>query len=325
MSEPITAFYGAQSDPGQRPNNEDYYTVVDVEARNLMIDGLMLVADGMGGRNYGEAASVAAVETVEEILTVLLRSDQKTPPSIQEAFENALRNANTKVQEMASESPEHEGMGTTCVSVILCNNQLHVAHVGDSRAYILKDNELIQITEDHSFVAEQVRAGTISKAGAKRSRFRNVITRAVGIEDELTPDYEFFDLDGIYALLLCTDGLTNVVEDSDIAHILAYAPTPQDAADLLVAMANTNGSNDNITAVVARFGKEGPLDDPVETVVNTHPAERKWADYKDPNSSKTRIPLVILVVAVALLVIAAAYIINQGYHFTPTAPFFTRE
>jgi len=318
MPEPIETFYGAQSDPGQRANNEDYYAVVDVQARKMLIDGLMIIADGMGGRNFGEAASLAAAETVEEVLTVFLRDDQKTQPDIEECLSNALKSANTKVQELAGESPDHEGMGTTCVTAIIKGNQLHVAHVGDSRAYMLRDHELIQITNDHSFVAEQVRAGTITKAGAKRSRLRNVITRAIGIEDELTPDYIQFDLTGVHAVLLCTDGLTNVVEDSDIAHLLAYAETAQDAADRLIEMANANAGNDNITAVVARIRNPGPLEDAVETVVDAPSSETRWADYDKKALRVPHFSMMVLVVLVVIVVLLAVYFVNAS-HLVPGA------
>jgi len=313
MPEPIETFFGAHTDLGQRANNEDYYVVVDVEARKMMIDGLMIIADGMGGRNYGEAASVAAAETVEQNLTVFLREDQKTQPNIEECLSNALKSANTKVQELASESPEHEGMGTTCVTAVIQGDQLHVAHVGDSRAYLLKDHELIQITNDHSFVAEQVRAGTITKAGAKRSRLRNVITRAIGIEDELTPDYIQFDLTGVHAILLCTDGLTNVVDDSDIAHVLAYAKTAQEVADKLVEMATTNDGNDNITAVVARLGHPGPLENPVETVVDAPSSETRWADYDRKALRIPHISMTWLLVLVVIVILIAVYFASASH------------
>jgi len=282
----------------------------------MLIDGLMIVADGMGGRNFGEAASLAAAETVEEALTVFLRDDQKVQPDIEECLTNALKSANTKVQELSSESPDHEGMGTTCVTAIIQGNQLHVAHVGDSRAYMLRDHELIQITNDHSFVAEQVRAGTITKAGAKRARLRNVITRAIGIEDELTPDYIQFDLTGVHAILLCTDGLSNVVEDSDIAHLLAYAETAQDAADRLIEMANANAGNDNITAVVARIRNPGPLEDAVETVVDAPSSEARWADYDKKTLRVPHFSMMVLVVLVVIVVLLAAYFVNAS-HLVP--------
>jgi protein phosphatase len=317
MPEPIETFFGVKTDPGQRANNEDYYVVVDVQARKMMIDALMIIADGMGGRNFGEAASLAAAETVEETLSVFLREGQKTLPDIEECLTNALKSANTKVQELSAESPDHEGMGTTCVIAVIQGNTLHVAHVGDSRAYMLRDQELIQITNDHSFVAEQVRAGAITKAGAKKSRLRNVITRAIGIEDELTPDYIQFNLDGVHAVLLCTDGLSNVVEDSDIAHLLAYADTAQDAADKLIQMANDNAGNDNITAVIARVRNAGPLAEAVETVVDAPSSEKRWADYDKKTIKIPHVSVLWLVVLVVIVVAIAVYFLNAS-HSLPT-------
>ena len=144
-------------------------------------------------------------------------------------------------------------MGTTCVAAVVQGETLSVAHAGDSRAYLLRDGALERLTDDHSYVAEQVRAGVISEESAQRSRFRNVITRAVGIEPTITPDLSQRPVRPGDALLLCTDGLTNMVPEDQIARIMQQAPSAQAAAERLIQIANRNGGKDNITAVVARL------------------------------------------------------------------------
>ena len=245
---------GAKTDKGQRPNNEDYFAVVDTRKRQIRADGVLIIADGMGGRNFGEQAAAAAVETVEEALTEMLGSRQSGEEVIiGDALASALRKANARVYELSSADEDRKGMGTTCVAAVIEGERLYVAHAGDSRAYLMRDGALIQITADHSYVAEQVRAGAISEEGARRSRFRNIITRAVGIEPTLEAEVSEADVKPGDIVLLCTDGLSNMVEEDDIAQTLSQISSPQAAADKLVGMANRNGGKDNITAVVARL------------------------------------------------------------------------
>ncbi len=176
---------GAKTDPGQRPNNEDRYAIVDTRRRALRADGVLIIADGMGGRSFGEQAAATAVETVEETLAEMLDSRQEGEVVIGDALASALRKANARVYEMARADEDRKGMGTTCVAAVIEGEMLYVAHAGDSRAYLLRDGELTQLTDDHSYVAEQVRAGAITEEGARKSRFRNIITRAVGIDPAL--------------------------------------------------------------------------------------------------------------------------------------------
>ena len=145
-------------------------------------------------------------------------------------------------------------MGTTCVAAVIEGEALYVAHAGDSRAYLMREGELTQLTADHSYVAEQVRAGAISEEGARKSRFRNIITRAVGIEPSLEAEVTEHEARAGDWLLLCTDGLSNMLTEQDMARTLAASNSPQAAADKLVGLANKAGGKDNITAVVARFG-----------------------------------------------------------------------
>ena len=246
---------GAKTDPGRRPNNEDQLAVVDVRRNRLRADGVLVIADGMGGRNSGEKASALAVEAVQDTLIEMLSEKGGDAVDTGEALASALRKANARVYEVGRQQGEEGkgGMGTTCVAAVLQGGTLSVAHAGDSRAYLLREGKLERLTDDHSYVAEQVRAGAISEESARRSRFRNVITRAVGIEPTITPDVSHFDVQPGDNLLLCTDGLTNMVPEDEIAQTLQYAPTPQAAAERLIQQANRNGGKDNITAVVARL------------------------------------------------------------------------
>ena len=245
---------GAKTDKGQRPNNEDHFAVVDTRRRQMRADGVLIIADGMGGRNFGEQAAETAVETVEEALAELLDIRQEAGEVvIGDALASALRKANARVYELSSADEDRKGMGTTCVAAVIEGERLYVAHAGDSRAYLLRDGALIQITADHSYVAEQVRAGAITEEGARRSRFRNIITRAVGIEPTLEAEVSEAEVKPGDVVLLCTDGLSNMVDEEDIARTLTQVSSPQAAADKLVGMANKNGGKDNITAVVARL------------------------------------------------------------------------
>jgi serine/threonine protein phosphatase PrpC len=244
---------GAKTDKGQRPNNEDQFAVVDTRKRGMRADGVLIIADGMGGRNFGEQAAAAAVETVEESLAEMLDVREGGAVVMADALASALRKANARVYELSSADEDRKGMGTTCVAAVIEGERLYVAHAGDSRAYLLREGALRQLTADHSYVAEQVRAGAISEEGARKSRFRNIITRAVGIEPTLEAEVAEAEVQPGDTVLLCTDGLSNMVEEDDIARTLAQSASPQAAADKLVQMANRNGGKDNITAVVARL------------------------------------------------------------------------
>ena len=244
---------GAKTDKGQRPNNEDQFAVVDTRRRGIRADGVLIIADGMGGRSFGEQAAAAAVETIEESLAEMLDSRDGGEVVMGDVLASALRKANARVYELASADEGRKGMGTTCVAAVIEGERVYIAHAGDSRAYLLREGTLRQLTADHSYVAEQVRAGAITEEGARKSRFRNIITRAVGIEPTLEAEVVDAEIRPGDTLLLCTDGLSNMVEEADIARTLAQSASPQNAADRLVGMANKNGGKDNITAVVARL------------------------------------------------------------------------
>jgi serine/threonine protein phosphatase PrpC len=226
-----------------RSGNEDSYLVGDT---------VHAVADGMGGHQAGEIASDAALEPLRALDVSALDG----PDEVTEALATAVREANTLVVERASNDPQLEGMGTTLTAVAVRDGQLHVAHVGDSRAYLLRDAEdMSQLTTDHTLVERLVREGRLSRDEAATHPQRNVITRAIGhettVEVEVLPP---ITLRGGDQVLLCSDGLSGPVDDARIAAILAETADGDEAIAALLAQANAAGGPDNITAVLIRVG-----------------------------------------------------------------------
>jgi serine/threonine protein phosphatase PrpC len=241
------------TDPGKkRANNEDAYLVND----GL---GLYAVADGVGGGEAGEVASRIAVDTIAGTMPDRLGDKDRTPPSevrsgdVPElaAFRHAVTLANRNIREEAGKNPARTGMGTTLTALLLARKRVFLAHIGDSRAYRLRGGTLAQLTNDHSLVAEQVRAGLLTAAQARMSPYRHVITQALGIDREAAPDLLEHPVMPGDTFLLCSDGLTEMVGDRDIGTILAGS-APRDAARKLIDAANEQGGVDNITAVVVQ-------------------------------------------------------------------------
>ncbi|MFO1536667.1 MAG: Stp1/IreP family PP2C-type Ser/Thr phosphatase [Actinomycetota bacterium] len=232
----------AHTDVGRvRAGNEDSLLVSD--------DGrLIAVADGMGGHQGGEVASATAVAT--------LRAEIGAGRSV----EDAVVTANRAVHERADGDPALRGMGTTLTAGIVTGSSLRIAHVGDSRAYLLRNGELRQVTVDHSVVAELIAAGELTEEEALVDRRRSMITRALGIDREVAVDVVTVDLRAGDRLLLCSDGLTTMLRDPAIRTILGDAPTPDAAATALVDAANAAGGVDNITVIVADVTEDHPPD-----------------------------------------------------------------
>ncbi len=241
------------TDPGKkRKNNEDAF-VLD----NAL--GLYVVADGIGGNEAGEVASRIVADTLVEVVSGLMRKNDTTPPyglsreAEQEA--SALRYAvtlsNRTIYERAARDPSLAGMGTTATALLLRRGKAFIAHVGDSRAYLLRGGALKQVTNDHSIIAEHIRAGRLTPKQALTSPYRHVITRAVGIDREVAVDQTALEVKKDDLFLLCTDGLTELVDDAGLANILSLA-SPQKAAAELIRAANDRGGVDNITAVVIK-------------------------------------------------------------------------
>ncbi len=237
----------------KRNNNEDAFLADD----GL---GLYAVADGIGGHAGGEVASQLALETLSRALRehVPLGESIDAYDATRKAdqdlssLRNAVALANEKIRHTAALNPALAGMGTTLTAIILLPSVMLLAHAGDSRAYLLRGMELKQLTDDHSLVAEQVREGLITPEQARTSPYRHVITRAVGIHQEVHADVGMFDVRKNDTLFLCTDGLTEMVRDGDIARIIG-SETPPAATESLIRLANDNGGVDNITVVVVRI------------------------------------------------------------------------
>ena len=211
----------------ERSVNQDYVYYSLTETGSL--PNLFLVADGMGGHKAGDMASTL-----------------KDPVSI---INNAVTQVNRRLLQKAAESENYEGMGTTLVAATVYDNILRVANVGDSRLYIL-GNEITQITRDHSLVEEMVSMGEINREQARNHEKKNIITRAIGGYDTVEAEMFSVDLKPNDCILMCTDGLSNMVEDADILKIVKSAPDIETAAKNLVAAANANGGKDNITVMI---------------------------------------------------------------------------
>ena len=204
----------------------------------------MIVADGMGGHRAGDYASRLCVETMVQSLE---KSAHKTPVSL---FEEAVTAANKAVFEESASHVEYEGMGTTVVACTLEENTLYITNIGDSRLYLIRDG-IEQITDDHSLVEEMVKQGNITESEARIHPQKNIITRALGINEEVQADFFEIDVEQGDVIMLCSDGLSNMIEDEDMEYIVKNSDTLQTAAESLVARANENGGNDNITVVLA--------------------------------------------------------------------------
>ncbi len=227
-----------------RVKNEDAYDIGKFE------DGAVwaVVCDGMGGVNGGNVASMIAVDVIAKAFTKSYREDADGN-SIRSMLLTALNAANTYIYEAAKEDEELAGMGTTAVAVVVKEDTAYIAHVGDSRAYLIRDNSIEQETRDHSMVQALVERGELTEEEAMTHPKKNYITRAVGVEEELDVDYNEIPLQDTDAILLCTDGLTNCVGKEEILSIIQENGALA-SPDLLVEQAIEHGGNDNITVVV---------------------------------------------------------------------------
>jgi len=222
----------AATDVGKRrAENEDSFLVDDDHH-------LYAVADGMGGHNAGEVASATAIEA--------LRATFTDPPQIADA----VKRANAAVIDKAHTDAGYENMGTTLTALAIDDSRALIGHVGDSRAYLLRDGELTLITEDHKWVQQLVNEGRLSPEEAETHPQRSIVTRALGIDPDITVDMEAVDLSDGDRLLLCSDGLSDMVREDEIATVLRREPDAQRAARSLVEAANHAGGDDNITVIV---------------------------------------------------------------------------
>lgn len=235
-----------------RSNNED----------NLGYDtarGVYVVCDGMGGQAAGERASKVAVDTV---MAYFRRAPKEGQEVFGREFERlsaranalarAIQLANQAIHEEASQDARYTGMGSTIVALAVEGEEFSVAHVGDSRAYLLRGGTLQQLTNDHSLVMEQVRRGLMTLEDAEKSNIQNVIVRSLGAEESVDPDLADHELLAGDVLLMCSDGLSHFVHDNVLTEVLAASTSTEGACDDLIQAAKAAGSNDNITCLVLR-------------------------------------------------------------------------
>lgn len=226
----------------QRDTNQDDVFTSEIPVGNL--PNLFLVADGMGGHAAGDYASGLAVEKIKEYVG---RAEEREPVAV---LKMAIEEANRMLFEEANADPAKEGMGTTIVAAVIQGDCLYTANIGDSRLYVINQEGITQITRDHSLVEEMVRMGEMDKSEAKSHPDKNIITRAVGILPEISADFFETRLCEGDIILLCTDGLTNMVEDEQIRRIVLGKRDLVEQAEKLVEAANENGGRDNITVVL---------------------------------------------------------------------------
>ena len=239
------------SDVGlKRANNEDNGSAVSGKESPEGTQGILIVADGMGGHDAGEVASAIAVESLLRQLSTLSQDTTMPQGGYSEILGNMLQKANSEIREAGRESGNHN-MGTTCTIALLSGNSLNIAHIGDSRGYLLREGNLNQLTSDHSLVAEMVEAGGLTPEEAENHPRRNVITRALGIEDTIEGEISSVELMKNDLILLCSDGLHGLVNDVEITSILNESNIDK-ACDLLINKALEMGGNDNVTVAIGK-------------------------------------------------------------------------
>jgi PPM family protein phosphatase len=256
----IETLHSVKSDIGlKRPHNEDCF-VADPTL------GLYVICDGMGGGNAGEVASRVAVDTilahvkaasVTPALDMIGPVDSNLSPATNQ-LASAIRAANESVHKASWKHAKYAGMGTTVVAIRLMNNFLSIAHVGDSRLYLIRDGAMQSLTSDHSWVAEQVAKGYMSAEEAERSPRRNIVTRALGVESTVEIDLAEIPLLNGDLLLLCSDGLTRGVRPADILKALELDSDLGAKTDHLISMANQAGGEDNVTVLLVAIQRGAP-------------------------------------------------------------------
>ncbi len=233
--------YAATNVGLERSINQDYiYYSLD---KIGCLPNLFVVADGMGGHKAGDIASRF---TVENLVTLIRESKEKDLISI---INNAILDVNERLLNKASESADYEGMGTTLVVATISGMLLKVANVGDSRLYIIND-DITQITRDHSLVEEMVSLGKIDRKAARTHEKKNYITRAIGGEKNVEAEMFSVDLNHGDKIIMCSDGLSNMVEDNDILNIVKHSDSLEEAVEGLIKTANDNGGKDNISVII---------------------------------------------------------------------------
>ncbi len=255
----------AAVDPGRaRSNNEDSVATDDAVA-------LAVLADGMGGYNAGEVASNMATSFIRSELGRWLReaSSQASDAEVRRAMDICVDNANRAIFNAANSNPQYAGMGTTLVVAVFRDNRVLLGHVGDSRCYRLREGKLQQITRDHSLLQEQIDAGLITPEQAAFSANKNLVTRAVGVEDTVLLETHQHDVQHGDVFLMCSDGLSDMLDDDGIAQVLQQHDSLESSTRALIDAANDAGGKDNISVILGRAS--GSV---------SAPASRSWWPFK---------------------------------------------
>ena len=255
-------FFGRSDIGSKRERNEDSFLCLDLGplSRGLSVPAVLLtVADGIGGQAGGAVASLVATDSLRDSFAEALRI-LSSPPDWPKLLVDTFQEANRRILERIGLDINLTGMGTTLVAAVITEGVAHVANIGDSRAYRVRGEQIIQITQDHSWVAEQARLRPVSEWEMSRSPFRHMITRSLGFDPEVRADVFRIDLAGGDFVLLCSDGLYSALTDRDLARAFGRNAEPKTICLRLLESADRAGSRDNITAVVARFGAPGAKD-----------------------------------------------------------------
>lgn len=273
---PIRISVFGKTDLGQtRDHNEDTFLVADLTARDASLQpevrdhalgergSLLMVADGMGGAAAGEVASAMATDTIfKHLVETWCDDDESTPQQFAFRIREAVERANSNIHQYAREHPDLRGMGTTTTAVGILDDHLYLSQVGDSRAYLVRNGQAIQLTKDQSLMQRLVDAGELTEEEAEKSERRNIILQALGPEAKVKVDLTHQELRQGDAIVLCSDGLSGQVKREEIAEKVSQTDRSLiDICSELIDMANERGGPDNITVLVARVGGDG-LKDP---------------------------------------------------------------
>jgi len=263
--------HGATDVGKERTVNEDYF-ILDRE-KNLFI-----VADGMGGHNAGDIASKNATQIVDEYLKIdLINNIRGDNRKIRETIIKSLLHAHLKILEMADKNSQYQGMGCTIVAALIMGNSLHLCHVGDARAYICNEKGMVLLTRDHSFVMDLVEKGKLTKEEARLSPMKNKLHQAIGASKTINPDYKHYILKNDDKILLCSDGLWEMMSDDQIYMVLKQDKPAKKICDTLIKMANNAGGYDNITAIVAQHMEKD--DTPLQLATEDNDIPEKTGEY----------------------------------------------
>jgi PPM family protein phosphatase len=317
---------GFLTDVGRkRQANQDSFAVLGRADLGGRFDALFVVADGMGGARGGEVASRIVVQSLPATVDQILGRHRQTALDAEQVLYDAIVSANHNVYMQKVENPDLRGMGTTCIAAIIANGHLITGNVGDSRIYLLRKSLLQQLTEDHSEVYEQVKAGEMTREQARTSKFRNRITRFIGANADAEPDIATWPLVEGDTVLLCSDGLTTELNDAQVARILATYPEAQQTCKHLVAAALERGGSDNITVVVVRYGAFTPLELPVapeeadnepDTDPDAHWRKKRRQDGKreerPQGNSGWAVPVICLLLTALVMSLVALALVWNG-------------